>query len=170
MPLLPEKNQLYFFVTFILSVAFLLLNFVKNCRENSWFKYNNFQSWALPIKFRYSDSYRTERNLSNKKGLFSLFLFVFFSEIFAVLSFFREFSRQYCVWNLFFFFNYLLELRALLHFRVFFYENYGTKDVYDNDDNEKYWHKNSKINIREGIHNDDKCKAIIQRRQREILA
>jgi len=47
--------------------------------------------------------------------------------------------------EIFFFFNYLLELRALLHFRVFFYENYGTKEVYDNDDNEKYWHKNSKI-------------------------
>ncbi len=53
-------------------------------------------------------------------------------------------SSHTCLF-LFFFFNYLLELRALLHFRVFFYENYGTKEVYDNDDNEKYWHKDSKI-------------------------
>jgi hypothetical protein len=43
----------------------------------------------------------------------------------------------------------------------FFYETYDTKEVYDNDNNEKYWHKNSKITSEKRIHSDNKCSSII---------
>ncbi len=103
LPLLPEKQSIIFFVTFILSAAFLLpLNFVKNCWEKSWFRHTNFQRWALLIKFRYSDipiAIGLTEICQTKKAIFTLFLLIFFTN-FRRTDFFSNFcekSRNVCL-------------------------------------------------------------------------